>query len=71
MAHKDKDIQIAPCNVKNTCKTKACKLLHASVYQMTHKSGYQMLESIKYKKTHTQVRAIHQSSQPNASISHL
>ena len=47
-------------NVKNTGKTKICKLLHSSAYQMTHKSDHQMLKSIKYKKVHTQVRAIYQ-----------
>ena len=46
-------------NIKNTCKTKTCKLLNFPAYQMTHKSGHQILESIKYKKTHTQVRAFH------------
>ena len=56
--------------MKNTCKTKTCKLFHSSAYQMTNKSGHQMLESLKYKKTHTRVKAIYQPSQPTASISH-
>ena len=45
-------------NVKNTYKTKTFKLLHSLAYQMTHKSGHQMLGSIKYKNTHIQVRTI-------------
>ena len=53
-------------NVKNTYKTKTYKLLNSFAYQMTHKSDHQMLESIKYKKAHIQLRAIHQLSQPNA-----
>ena len=37
-------------NVKNTCKIKTYKLLNYLAYQMTHKSGHQMLESIKIQK---------------------